>query len=401
MSAADTLEERRELLDSRRLDRPVDTNESMHLAKERAGVPFAQQSRDMLSLRRGSGGIEPNEYYYFGLYDRTLFDDAARAAFLGRWRVHRMASAFNEEVFGKTGDKVAIQRMLAAVGIAVPRTLALYNRDGTVDEGIRHVGDIDDLRRLFLEIPSAGLFGKPVSSVGSLGVISIDGFDVESDRLQISDGGSVSLREFVVELKRYEEDGYQFQERLHCHFDIKPILGNRIGTLRVLVANDGEPQIVRTSWKIPTGTNMADNFWRKGNLLAAVEPETGRVYRVVDDVYPRLKEVTEHPDSHVRLIDFMLPDWREMREMVIEASRTLTGLPLLGWDVALTDRGPVIVEVEGNGGHPMMTQLAQGRGLLEEPAIRSVMEKMRKMQPSMPVLLFRYIRRKVLGKAAP
>ncbi|MEZ5825815.1 MAG: sugar-transfer associated ATP-grasp domain-containing protein, partial [Geminicoccaceae bacterium] len=386
-------------LDIERRDRELDKEESMRIARDRAGVPFAQQSRDLFAVRRGPGGIEPNEYFYYALYDRALYDDAARSAFLGRWRVHRMTSAFTEEVFGKTVEKTATQDLLLAAGIPVPRTVAVYSRDEEAAGSSQWITDIDGLRRVLSDIPPAGLFGKPVSSVGSLGVISIDGFDARRDALLASDGRAIPLGEFIVELRRYEEHGYQFQERLRPHSDIATVLGNRIGTLRVLVVNEGDnPKIVRTSWKIPTGDNMADNFWRPGNLLAAVEPDTGYVYRVVDDIYPRLKEVTVHPDSGAALVGLVLPDWQDMRQMVIRASRHMTGLPLIGWDIALTDHGPLAVEVEGNGGHPIMTQLPQGRGLLEEPAVRELMEKMKRIQPGLPVLLWRFLVRKLLGK---
>ena len=41
--------------------------------------------------------------------------------------------------------------------------------------------------------------------------------------------------------------------------------------------------------------------------------------------------------------------------------------PLVGWDVAITPRGPVIIELEPDGGDPSVTQLASGRGLLDGP----------------------------------
>ena len=295
MSEAEVLEREDPHLDAVRRDREVDTGESMRLAMERSGVSFAQQSKDLLRLRRGPGGIEPNEYYYLGLYDRSLFDDAAREAFVGRWRAQRLTSALVEEVFGKTINKFETQAMLAAAGVPVPRTLAAYGGGELAIGEVERIRSLDDLRSTLSSAPAGGLFGKPVQSVCSLGVLSIDRYQPESDGVCAADGRIVPLQELMVELRRYEEHGYQLQERLRPHPEIEAILGNRIGTLRVLVVNGDPPVIARVSWKIPGGTNMADNFWRRGNMLGAVDPETGEIERVVDDVYPRLQEVSHHP----------------------------------------------------------------------------------------------------------
>ena len=234
MSSAAVAEPSTQHIDVVRKDREVDVNESMRLARHRSGVEFATQSKDLLELRRGMGGIEPKEYYFYGLYDREIYDDAARRAFVGRWRVHRLTSGLVEDVFGKTIDKAATQAMLAAAGIAVPNTVAVYGGTGELPEATRHLRGVDELRELLRDMPAVGLFGKPVKSVGSLGVLSIDGFDEAKDAVLTGDGRSVALNELIVELKRYENAGYQFQERLRPHPDVEAVLGTCVScTLRV------------------------------------------------------------------------------------------------------------------------------------------------------------------------
>ena len=39
----------------------------------------------------------------------------------------------------------------------------------------------------------------------------------------------------------------------------------------------------------------------------------------------------------------------------------------------------------------MMTQLPQGRGLLEEPAVRELMAGIRRTQPGLPALIGRWV----------
>jgi hypothetical protein len=54
-----------------------------------------------------------------------------------------------------------------------------------------------------------------------------------------------------------------------------------------------------------------------------------------------------------------------MREVVMQGAAAVPSCHFQGWDVALTDRGPVLVELEGDGGDPVMEQLCFDSGLLQ------------------------------------
>jgi hypothetical protein len=75
--------------------------------------------------------------------------------------------------------------------------------------------------------------------------------------------------------------------------------------------------------------------------------------------------VDRHPDSGERLFDAALPDWSAAVAQCLKAAALLSGLRLQAWDVALTDRGPVLLEVNV-GGDFNLPQLARGAGIMDE-----------------------------------
>jgi hypothetical protein len=85
----------------------------------------------------------------------------------------------------------------------------------------------------------------------------------------------------------------------------------------MLIVPGTEPEIIHTVWKIPVGTNIADNFWRPGSLLADVDQDDGRVRRVVRGVGAEQAEVELHPDTGQRLRDVTLPDWPRLKSLVL------------------------------------------------------------------------------------
>jgi hypothetical protein len=63
------------------------------------------------------------------------------------------------------------------------------------------------------------------------------------------------------------------------------------------------------------------------------------------------------------LVGYRLPDWTEVVRICCEAHRLFPGHALLGWDIALTGRGPVISELNANPLH-MSYQRSFRRGFL-------------------------------------
>lgn len=72
------------------------------------------------------------------------------------------------------------------------------------------------------------------------------------------------------------------QRRLDPDARLARLFGPRLWSVRALVlAGPSGPVIHRAVAKIATGNNPADNFWRQGNMLGAIELETCIISRVV------------------------------------------------------------------------------------------------------------------------
>ena len=99
-----------------------------------------------------------------------------------------------------------------------------------------------------------------------------------------------------------------------------------------------------------------------GNLLGAIDPDTGRVWCVVDDVHPRQRELDRHPDIGLPL-HRTLPEWTTLRATVLAAAELFPASPCLAFDVALADDGPTLVGMADGVGDPLLLQLAHDRGL--------------------------------------
>jgi hypothetical protein len=183
-------------------------------------------------------------------------------------------------------------------------------------------------------------------------------------------GREGSLVDFFVYLRDglRDERGWLVQPRLRCHEALASIMSRGMGTVRTVTCMDaGRPKILYALLKITVGENAVDNFYHGslGNLLARIDIESGRLYAARGSSsreWPTMADVTHHPDTGAAIEGFVVPHWRDIIHLVVEAQQTLPHLKTAGWDIAVTPDGPVLVET--NAAYSMdILQVAYGRGL--------------------------------------
>ncbi len=358
------------ILDVRRERPSLRFDENLKIVFEEYGKSYRDQLLEILRLKLGPGKIDPYEYYMYGLYDDEKYTMEEKFSFLG----HKMMVSLARKYFKRanateTTDKIVFYGRLAKIGVPTPKTYAVYIRKAgkLPSQGVELINSNDSLANYVRHRVPYPFFSKPATQAMSLGIAAVDSYEPESDSIVLAGGRSVSVDRYVGEVQHYGKTGYLFQERLEPHPSIEQLCGRRICTARALVIMErGVPTLLRASLKIPCGANQADNFWREGNILGGLDIETGEVVRAIDRGHPGQIEIEVHPDTSARIKGFVAPDWPRVKALCLKVARAFPDSPVQGWDIAFCADGPRALEVEGYGGHPMMTQLPLGQGLLDD-----------------------------------
>ena len=109
---------------------------------------------------------------------------------------------------------------------------------------------------------------------------------------------------------------------------------------------DGTARVIATWMKFGRVGKCVDNAGSGGNVDAAVDVETGRIYNVVQfDGWRKTKEIESHPDSGTQLNGVYIDNWQSIKEEVIKFQQAFPYCKAPGWDIAITDNGPVVIEV--------------------------------------------------------
>ena len=344
--------------------------ENLKLVMENHGKGFADQVFEILRLKRGPGKIDPFEYYMYCLYDDERFTPEEKRAFVGRKMMSRLTKKYFKDSFTAiTTDKIVFRETLERLGVPGPKTHAIYFRKApkTAYDDVELICGTDALADYLRRRAPYPLFSKPVNQAQSLGIAAVESYDSTADNVVLADGRVIAMAHYIAAVGNYAKTGYLFQERLAPHAVIEAMCGERICTARVMVIMEhGEPTILRASLKIPAGPNQADNFWRADNILGGIDIETGTIFRAIQRGGLREVEAATHPDTGAAIEGVTLPGWDTAKALCLKAAQAFPGSPVQGWDMAFCAAGPLVLEVEGNGGHPMLTQLPLDRGWLDE-----------------------------------
>lgn len=120
-------------------------------------------------------------------------------------------------------------------------------------------------------------------------------------------------------------------------------------------------------YKMPVGSALVDNF-HFGGIVAPVDLETGRLQGALYRSGQLFTGIERHPDTGAVIAGHAVPFWEDAVRLVLRAHDAVPRLATVGWDVAILEEGPVLVE--GNTvPNPGLAQLASGTPLGETPLV--------------------------------
>ena len=312
--------------------------------------------------------INPEHYFKFRLYEcesdlakrmHDYIDPVDRRAL--NVAINRFAQA--DGIFSQ---KLYFEALLRRFGVATTRTLGVVVRPGNSFEG--SIGTTDELAAM-LGKARFPIFGKPINGSLSRGVVVIEAYDGVSGSLRLHGGADVAATSFLAQVqKEFGEYGYLLQEKLEPHASMRSICGDAIGSVRmVTLSEEGETRPLYALWKIPSIGAVADNFWRSGNVVAHLDVDTGRVLACQLGSGTQGRPIERHPETGEPLVGFTLPHWQATRALAIEGASVFYSVGVIGWDIAVTNEGPVLIEGNNNPDHGML-QTAADRGLYSTEA---------------------------------
>jgi Sugar-transfer associated ATP-grasp len=185
------------------------------------------------------------------------------------------------------------------------------------------------------------LFVKSLRGKGSMGA---ECWTREGDRYRNTQRTVVRAPELAEVLRQSDCIVQPYCEN---HSSLVPITNGALACLRILTGIDraGHTELIWAMLSLPFGALKSST----GGIVCRLAPETGTMTRAITIGTGR--DAISHPDTGALLIGITVPFWRDSIALATRAHATaFSRFAFLGWDVALTETGPVLLETNGGWG---------------------------------------------------
>lgn len=146
-------------------------------------------------------------------------------------------------------------------------------------------------------------------------------------------------------IQRLEETENDFvEEFVEQHDQLMRMSPSGLNTIRVITQINEKGVVDILGARLRITVNSAVDNLAAGNIAAPINIDTGTIEgpAVYSDITK--KDVYKHPLTGVEIIGFAIPFWKETIELTKNAALVNPDNRSIGWDVAITNQGPELIE---------------------------------------------------------
>jgi hypothetical protein len=235
------------------------------------------------------------------------------------------------------GDKVRFAARCREVGLPAVPTLLESGADG-----IRWLVSRDELDR--------DLFCKPREGVSSLGNLIFR--RIAPDRYLDPEGEGADLDTVIAWIDAYGRATPAIvQPRLRNHPEVAGLSEASLVTARILTCLDGDGRPVVTHAALRVLSGAVPGSTRIDTYTVPIELEGGRLGAMTGGRHAASSRRPRRTAPNGAVVEGrILRMWPEIQAVALEAHRTFKERIVVGWDIGLTDEGPVLLDGDADPG---------------------------------------------------
>lgn len=304
-----------------------------------------KQIRSEMKLCKKYWKCYPLHYFRYDLYERNAqLTENELINYIPEFFFYRLFLAYHDSnKYGVLVDEKNItEQIFRSLDINQPKTLYKLINNNLYDINMNNKS-IENFRKDLQVNKYNKIFVKPVNGQGGNGIYV---FHRNEDGIYKSSVDEQLTEEFLMEIGN--KCDYIFQLAVSQDKRISDIYPNSVNTFRIATENkSGKVRIICATLRIGKDGNEVDNGSQNG-LVLGIDIDTGRIKEVA--MTRKGERFYKHPDTGFVFKDYEIPEWNKIKTFAMGSASKLAQFTYLGWDIALSEDGPLAIETNLNFG---------------------------------------------------
>ncbi len=299
----------------------------------------------------------PDSYFRFGMFMKNFGSREKMCSFLPQVTYANLciqnslprSSRYNILI----DDKILFHDIMSFYGIPVPHRYFIY-RNGEFRSGNQLLSD-NDVNDILRATKDNIIFMKRFTGGAASGVFVLKR-DLENNWID-SNGNIINATSIKA---IFPKEGIIFEKRLVQEHELGQFNPDSVNTIRVLTFKNS---IVAATIRFGGIGSYVDNT-AKGGVAVSLDIETGKLGEYGMREYD-LTKYTEHPGTHLNFKNRYCSQWPKVKQLVEKCINFLPYYVSVGFDIATTDEGPVVIEINTGAGI-YLSQMGKEYGLKKQ-----------------------------------
>jgi hypothetical protein len=297
--------------------------------------------QDYLSLYK-SKGLTTDEYYEF---EFEKCDEEFRRTFLGLNEQRFYLDYLNPiKYYSLARNKFIAHKMLENTGVRKTELYCYYQPEARFIQSDVYASNINEVLRILKQKNVQACVVKPAEGTHGVGVLVLNSIEYgEIDAaMTCFNGEQITLSSLLG------NDSLIFESVVHQTKQFSDFNSSSVNTIRVIstLYPNGMAKVIATIIRIGRAGKCVDNAGSGGNVDVGVDVNTGEIKNAYQfDGWRHITEIEKHPDNNCQLKGVFIENWQAIIEDIKKFQQSFPYCKAAGWDIAITEEGPVVIEV--------------------------------------------------------
>lgn len=303
----------------------------------------ASQMKQEQKILHKYWGCKPLHYVYYDFYRKdceVTIDEMLK--YIPDYFIFNLVFPRSYKDYGiLCEDKGLTYATLKGYELAQPTMLLRFDFDRFYDETNGPISK-QKVNEIINNSKAEKLFVKPSFGLGGKGIIVFN----KNNKEYLNEDNVKLTHDYLV--KEVNDGSYIIQEGVVQGAEMNKLYPKAVNTYRLVTeCINGESKLLFALLRMGRGGGQIDNA-SSGGMYIKVDPETGKMH---DFAFSRNRnKFYKHPDTDFIFKDAKFENWDEVKAFILVAAQKFRDIKYLGWDIACSENGPLIIEINNGPG---------------------------------------------------